>query len=880
VTQQWWLAAASIFSVSIKKLLPADRLAALRRDLKRLAEQGYDECMAQNLRDPYRTIGIPDKQRSAEYLVTCYDAGIPPTEAGYRSYVGADQAEAQAFLSAMLRRVLTDPELSARYQIWTLLQRVSSIESTLRAHARHSQGLSDAMKDLSQIVDEERSIWDEHIAGLKSLTEGDFARYLFNLRPFRAPRNDLDFMAEYVHFFGRDDKLESLIEFCDSAPTLAWWSVTGKGGTGKSRLAYELCNEMGKRKWACFFLPASFWVGLATQITNWEYPDDVLLVVDYVASHSQAIGSWLVDLARRGRGHRLRVLLLERDGFGAAEPSWFTSLYENEHPDDVLATLYSQEERGIDLNSPMDFDAMVQIARSASLERSPNNGTPSRKPSDLEPAISESVARTLCMHLEVIDPEGKRPLYLLFLIRAWLESPDSLAWKHRWSLNDLLSVCFERETKLLRNELAAAQFRPVATDVALDLWAFATASGAIEDLDMEENPYVRDLLRLVSVDRRSEFVDLIVAHCGSSEADVEPLMPDIPGEYLVLKRLSRWQRSNDEAQVRRFLEGAFSSVLRELFWTDARARLTNDFAETDEFSWLLASEGGGLLVIPTSDDGTPMARANCHHVGLGADLFVARLAQAPSAIDLVDVLEDFKADLMLEPDGRDAGAGLESWEPSTMDFILGTPTRSNRLLELLAGQKGSLQADIVWSEIVILWLAKMKEPTRGLLGLAYKSLPDNDRTPEGNHDYALRRYMVIGMGLLAKQISVDQSEPPNLSPLVKVAATTCDVDFSNGSCLPAHWVSDFLALPWLPEKGIRSSRLGVVFGNTNGEHLRDTAPMVVLMGLLEHQNHRVWVVQPRLDACERNLGSEHPLTNALKELLMWAAEMDESENAG
>src|SRR5205823_5276939 len=63
----------------------------------------------------------------------------------------------------------------------------------------------------------------------------------------------LAFSSRATQLVGRTNELSELREFLNSASRCSWWLLTGTAGTGKSRLALELCRECGS-EWHAGFL--------------------------------------------------------------------------------------------------------------------------------------------------------------------------------------------------------------------------------------------------------------------------------------------------------------------------------------------------------------------------------------------------------------------------------------------------------------------------------------------------------------------------------------------------------------------------------------------------------------------------------------------------
>ncbi len=140
--------------------------------------------------------------------------------------------------------------------------------------------------------------------------------------PGALPR-ELDLLvpeAGKLDFVGREDLLSELRTWLDGEPDISVHALIGRAGTGKTRLALELCNAIdsdfaAKGPWIAGFLSpgdlAPVVETLATHSFAWER--QTLLVIDYAAQCHSALARWLDRLAYQKLATKLRFLLLERE---------------------------------------------------------------------------------------------------------------------------------------------------------------------------------------------------------------------------------------------------------------------------------------------------------------------------------------------------------------------------------------------------------------------------------------------------------------------------------------------------------------------------------------------------------------------------------------
>lgn len=126
-------------------------------------------------------------------------------------------------------------------------------------------------------------------------------------------QNLFRFEYRWPKFAGRIKEKKRLYQFvnCENA-NLLWWSVTGKGGSGKSRLALELCCELEKQGWYAGFLTNTngpdVW-------RKWKPQRPTLIVVDYNHEKAKEFGEYVGNKYEESKqwGHPVRILFLERN---------------------------------------------------------------------------------------------------------------------------------------------------------------------------------------------------------------------------------------------------------------------------------------------------------------------------------------------------------------------------------------------------------------------------------------------------------------------------------------------------------------------------------------------------------------------------------------
>jgi tetratricopeptide (TPR) repeat protein len=154
-------------------------------------------------------------------------------------------------------------------------------------------------------------------------------------RPGEPPR-ELDLFApdtEVLPLLGRDQLLQQLRTWLYDTMDLSVHGLIGQAGSGKTRLALELCRTVdppdGSGLWrAAFVTPSALDTIVETLVTRqFEWDRPTLLVLDYAATAYRALARWLDALSTHRQTPKLRFLLLEREA-----PDQFGWWHELAHP--------------------------------------------------------------------------------------------------------------------------------------------------------------------------------------------------------------------------------------------------------------------------------------------------------------------------------------------------------------------------------------------------------------------------------------------------------------------------------------------------------------------------------------------------------------------
>jgi hypothetical protein len=336
---------------------------------------------------------------------------------------------------------------------------------------------------------------------------------------------------QLIEFTGRERLLDDLAAWRGQQAThgasVGLWFVAGSGGSGKTRLAIQACQEAEQLGWSTGLVPASADKDNIRSLAEW--PGRLLLVVDDADTRPRFVARLVEEFAARAPRPTALILLLVRD---CATHEELVAKFNEERDAELADLLRRAPVSRLDAeDATVDRIELFRRASAAFAARF-GSGTPADAdgPGGGRPVPS------------LRAPHFARPLYVL--IAAYLQSQSA-------SMDvDALS-----ETSLLRALLVeheALHWRRVDhwRDLELereDRWnavavaALLTAEGEEEALAVARLiPHFADEseLRLIAVARW--LAELYPGPAADGQLRIAPIEPDSLGEVLVADVLGRY----------------------------------------------------------------------------------------------------------------------------------------------------------------------------------------------------------------------------------------------------------------------------------------------------------------------------------------------------
>jgi tetratricopeptide (TPR) repeat protein len=398
--------------------------------------------------------------------------------------------------------------------------------------------------------------------------------------------SESDLLTPYsmaIPMVGREAQMMELRHWMTDGKPISIRVLTGRAGTGKTRLALELCDEAVGKQWdAGFVTDRELERFMAQQnLATWGWQRPTLMVIDYAASRVQQLHDWFVELADNGgdSARPLRILLLERH----ADPSggWWQEAFGRGGSDaQAVHHLLSPADRPVvlpGLAAPEERRALLTaiLERTGSKERPPSPGADT--------------------HFDWQLAElswGGEPLFLLMagLTAARLGFGHVLAL----SRTDLAYAIAERE--LARIE-TIAQERGINEQFLSHMAAYVTLCQGLGRIAIEEAiEEEKDALKRHAAGDPPDIADALHTALPGDNGAIHPIQPDVIGEAVLLRVLRPHSQERQDAIVLRAFRRARTHVAATVIRTAQDYSLEG---APEPLAWLdcLAQEGAVNLFV-------------------------------------------------------------------------------------------------------------------------------------------------------------------------------------------------------------------------------------------------------------------------------------------
>ncbi|NMA11762.1 MAG: ATP-binding protein [Chloroflexi bacterium] len=365
-----------------------------------------------------------------------------------------------------------------------------------------------------------------------------FAEYIDSkkLEPLKSDSNknllDPNLLFHYLNpeigFVRRDAPFKFLDEFLDDDAALLCLAITGYGGIGKSRLMYQYIRELlHNLEWKAVMLDRSS-VDRVCESKEWNYPKNLLLVIDYAAEKAEIIGKWIRAIQQsRSCPLKMRIVLLERQGVTKAneqtiQPLWYQQIYEASGK--MLGNIQYPPRNGFYELPLFNKEEMFQV-----MDMHP------QAKSKLTQAVKKEIYNKIVSFSDGYQDERfNTPLIALLLVDAHVNGEDLP------DPEQLMEYVIRRNKDSWERTFSSYGKNEDLVKALERSMVYATATGGC-DLTKLPAPLADDkelLIDTLEMDGMNQLPALIAGD-DQQHHQLEPLKPDIIGEYFVLDYINR-----------------------------------------------------------------------------------------------------------------------------------------------------------------------------------------------------------------------------------------------------------------------------------------------------------------------------------------------------
>ncbi len=371
---------------------------------------------------------------------------------------------------------------------------------------------------------------------LKILNEiryfGSFAEQIDNLGlPKVITTNKFSFANSNIGFYGRYDEQKEIEKFMSDNRPLLFWSVTGRGGVGKSKFALHICKKYEYENWKAAWLNKDKIEDINKVARNDGYNKPLLFVCDYAGEYIETIKTLLLKLSINTQ-YKIRVLMLERSGYNQISNSdyftysdvWYNRFLSGHNSDEIKEMEYSIDSLNLD-NYGLNDEDMFSI-----LDDFSNGKLSANNKKDIVDFIKNRLDRI--PNKDVSSHSEERCLFLLFTADAFLHGNCYKDWDTELLIKNYIKR-FEDNLK--------AHYSEDICERAYIILAVASAIGTIniESVNDESifnyyvNPIKERLNYNISINKLKTFLS-VLCEKDTVDLNIYPMIPDLVGEFFFI----------------------------------------------------------------------------------------------------------------------------------------------------------------------------------------------------------------------------------------------------------------------------------------------------------------------------------------------------------
>ena len=366
--------------------------------------------------------------------------------------------------------------------------------------------------------------------------------------------NAFSYSNSKVGFYGRGAEVNKIDEFMNCDKPFTFWSITGYGGMGKSKLAYNIAKKYDKQNWTVIWYDSNNTD--IDKIFGKDFVHNVLFIVDYAGSKIDAVRKIITKSIAKTKNQdenriiHIRLLMVERDDYSkngsmnySAIETWYQKIFNCQDFDGKKNFEYKNEpnksNKPLNLSAINDTEALYNIIDDFTVNV---KGEKQKLNNSKKDEIIDFVRNKLCQ-TEKDSHFADRCIFILFTTDAVLSGKDI----KNWDTAKLLENYLKRFERILPNANNMRNHK--------QLLAFATAVGGIDIDDCKNDVFASYIEKLENdFSNDDDLCDAIKTLCEKGVADtlITPLQPDLVGEYnfiYEMQCISRVRRNNKQKEL-------------------------------------------------------------------------------------------------------------------------------------------------------------------------------------------------------------------------------------------------------------------------------------------------------------------------------------------
>lgn len=493
-----------------------------------------------------------------EKLISNKKISLPEFRHEYQERVSSAVIDGfkKRFMFYFVENITKNEKVREFYQtrlLQTSVHHLVSVQQGLDNLLHHAEFFKIALDDTTSLLKE--SIQNQRTDFQKVLSKFH-NQYSLKLVAYHSVKGDIRdqfrFDSLYTTFQGRTHALETLFSFLSNEKTFCFYAITGPGGSGKSRLANELCLRAEKILWISGFSDHN-----KNRYFRWDSFEPIaptLIVLDYIIGRKEEVSSIIEILSSLSQqkkfAYKVRLLLLERYIDKDLKKLLFTSKTRENY------YTYAQNEE----EQPYQLTGLSLDDRWGIIEQVVNEST--------DEILVDQIKRnkeSIIAQLDIQDPE-KRPLFTFFSAVALKEGADI----NGWNTNNNLQYHLDRIQSKIWSQVDVWNKEGTRTPLKNLIWLAAICE-SISHNDLNKIVNLPPFKKLSDYTNNEDLYEqlyvLFKMDGGSLEADFPGIKPDLLAEFFIVSHIEAMQKIPAlEAQLKELYQIAWETNPEAAAW--------------------------------------------------------------------------------------------------------------------------------------------------------------------------------------------------------------------------------------------------------------------------------------------------------------------------